>query len=62
LLLLATMVVAGDGERLTRLRANPLWWPVVAYLAWTLLVLAFGRHYPERPPTCSTASASASPC
>jgi O-antigen ligase len=48
LLLLATMLVAGGyGERFARLRANPLWWPVVAYLAWTLLVLAFGPHYPE---------------
>jgi O-antigen ligase len=48
ILLLLALVVAGDGrERLARLRANPLWWPVVAYLAWTLLVLAFGRHYPE---------------
>lgn len=50
ILLLLTLVVAGDGrERLARLRANPLWWPVMAYLAWTLLVLAFGRHYPETP-------------
>jgi O-antigen ligase len=50
LLLLATMLLAGGyGERYTRLRANPLWWPVVAYFAWTLLVLAFGRHYPETP-------------
>lgn len=50
ILLLLTLVVAGGGrERLARLRANPLWWPVMAYLAWTLLVLAFGRHYPETP-------------
>ncbi|MBJ2159993.1 O-antigen ligase family protein [Variovorax sp. IB41] len=48
ILLMLTMGVAGGyGERFARLRANPLWWPVVAYLAWTLLVLAFGRHYPE---------------
>jgi O-antigen ligase len=48
ILLMLTMLVAGGySERFARLRANPLWWPVVAYLAWTLLVLAFGRHYPE---------------
>jgi len=48
ILLLLTMLVAGGlRERYARLRANPLWWPVVAYLAWTFLVLAFGRHYPE---------------
>lgn len=48
ILLLLTLMLAGDTrERITRLRANPLWWPVMAYLAWTLLVLAFGRHYPE---------------
>ncbi|MGJ7526208.1 O-antigen ligase family protein [Variovorax sp. GB1P17] len=48
ILLLLTLMLAGDTrERFTRLRANPLWWPVMAYLAWTLLVLAFGRHYPE---------------
>ncbi|MGJ7536735.1 MULTISPECIES: O-antigen ligase family protein [unclassified Variovorax] len=48
ILLLLTMLVAGGlRERYARLRANPLWWPVMAYLAWTFLVLAFGRHYPE---------------
>ncbi|MDP9995865.1 O-antigen ligase [Variovorax boronicumulans] len=47
LLLLAMLVAGGYAERFARLRANPLWWPVVAYLAWTLLVLAFGPHYPE---------------
>ncbi|WP_093021213.1 O-antigen ligase family protein [Variovorax sp. OV700] len=48
LLLLATMGLAGGlRERFARLRANPLWWPVVAYLAWTFIVLAFGPHYPE---------------
>ena len=48
LLLLATMLVAGGGrERYARLRANPLWWPVMAYFAWTFIVLAIGPHYPE---------------
>ena len=48
LLLLATMLVAGSyRERYERLRANPLWWPLVAYLGWTFIVLAIGPHYPE---------------
>ena len=50
LLLMFALLVAGDGrERLARLRANPLWWPVMAYLAWTLIVLAVRPHYPETP-------------
>ncbi|WP_295983620.1 O-antigen ligase family protein [uncultured Variovorax sp.] len=48
IVLLLTMLVAGGlGERYARLRANPLWWPVMAYLAWTFIVLAIGQHYPE---------------
>ena len=47
-LMLATLFLAGNlRERAARLRANPLWWPVVAYLAWTLVVLAFRPHYPQ---------------
>lgn len=50
LLLLATMLLAGGHrERYARLRTNPLWWPVMAYLAWTLIVLAVRPHYPETP-------------
>lgn len=50
IVLLITLLVAGGGrERLARLRANPLWWPVMAYLAWTLIVLAVRPHYPETP-------------
>ena len=50
ILLMLTLLVAGDGrERIARLRANPLWWPVMAYLAWTLVVLAVRPHYPETP-------------
>ncbi len=50
ILLLLTLLVAGGGrERFARLRANPLWWPVMAYVAWTLIVLAFRPHYPETP-------------
>ncbi len=50
LLLIGLLVVgiAGDWrERFARLRANPLWWPVMAYLAWTLVVLALRPHYPQ---------------
>jgi O-antigen ligase len=50
ILLLLTLLAAGDGrERFARLRANPLWWPVMAYVAWTLIVLALRPHYPETP-------------
>lgn len=50
ILLMLTLLVAGDGrERIARLRADPLWWPVMAYLAWTLVVLAVSPHYPETP-------------
>lgn len=49
LLLLALLLAGGARERLARLRANPLWWPVMAYLAWTLIVLALRPHYPETP-------------
>lgn len=50
ILLMLTLLAAGDGrERIARLRANPLWWPVMAYLAWTLVVLAVSPHYPETP-------------
>ncbi|MBS80498.1 O-antigen ligase family protein [Variovorax sp.] len=50
LLLLVALLAAGNGrERIARLRANPLWWPVMAYVAWTLIVLAIRPHYPETP-------------
>ncbi|WP_198088461.1 O-antigen ligase [Variovorax sp. E3] len=50
IVLLLTLLVAGGGrERFARLRANPLWWPVMAYLAWTFIVLAVRPHYPETP-------------
>lgn len=49
-LLLATMLLAGKlRERAVRLRANPLWWPVIAYVAWTLVILALRPHYPQTP-------------
>jgi O-antigen ligase len=47
-LLVITLFCAGGlRERAARLRENPLWWPVVIYVAWTLIVLAVGRHYPQ---------------
>ncbi|MDM0015701.1 O-antigen ligase family protein [Variovorax sp. J22P168] len=47
-LLLATLLCAGGlRERAQRLRSNPMWWPVMAYVAWTLVILAFGPHYAE---------------
>jgi O-antigen ligase len=50
LLLLLTLLAAGDlRERAARLRGNPLWWPVMAYVAWTLIVLALRPHYPQTP-------------
>ena len=49
LLLLALVVAGGWRERAQRVRHHALWWPVVAYVAWTLLVLAFGAHYPQTP-------------
>jgi O-antigen ligase len=48
-LMLTLLVAGGWGERVARLRANPLWWPVMAYLAWMLVVLAVRPHYPETP-------------
>ena len=47
LLLLALLIAGGVHERIARLRANPLWWPVMAYVAWTLVVLATQPHYPQ---------------
>ncbi|RYY71025.1 MAG: polymerase, partial [Comamonadaceae bacterium] len=49
LLLLALLVAGGWGERAQRVHRHALWWPLVAYVAWTLLVLAFGAHYPQTP-------------
>jgi O-antigen ligase len=47
-LLLATLLAAGGlRERAARVRANPLWWPIVSYVAWTLFILAIGPHYPQ---------------
>ena len=47
LLLIALFAAGGWRERAVRLRRNPMWWPVMAYVAWTLVVLSFGPHYPQ---------------
>jgi O-antigen ligase len=49
LLLVALLAAGGWRERAVRLRSNPLWWPVIAYVVWTLVVLALGPHYPQTP-------------
>jgi O-antigen ligase len=47
-LLIVALLSSGNlRERGERLRANPLWWPVLAYVAWTLVVLALRPHYPQ---------------
>ena len=46
LFLMIAMSVGGNWrERAQRVRSNPLFWPIVAYLAWTLIVLAIRPHY-----------------
>lgn len=47
LLIVALLAAGGWRERALRVRHNPMWWPVLAYVAWTLAVLALGPHYPE---------------
>jgi len=47
-LVLVAMLVAGDArERALRVRSHALWWPLVALVAWQLVVLAIGGHYAE---------------
>lgn len=47
LLIVALAAAGGWRERAVRLRRNPMWWPVMAYVIWTLVILAIGPHYPE---------------
>jgi O-antigen ligase len=48
LFLILAMALGGSWhERAARVRAHPLWWPILAYLAWTLVVLAISPHYKE---------------
>jgi O-antigen ligase len=49
LMLAALLAVGGWRERVQRLRSNPMWWPVVAYVVWTLVVLALEPQYPQTP-------------
>jgi len=47
LTLLALASAGGKRVRVLRLRASPLRWPLLAFAAWALLVLALGPHYEE---------------
>ena len=47
LLMVALLAAGGWRERAIRLRGNPMWWPVMAYVVWTLVIVALGPHYPE---------------
>jgi len=49
LMLLALLAAGGWRERALRLRRNPMWWPVMLYLVWTLVVLALEPQYPQTP-------------
>lgn len=47
LLLLALLFAGGWRARAERLRRNPMWWPVMLFLVWTLIVLAVEPQYPQ---------------
>lgn len=48
LFLMIAMAVGGNWrERAARVRQHPLFWPIAAYVAWTLVVLAIRPHYKE---------------
>ncbi|MBS0455577.1 MAG: O-antigen ligase family protein [Proteobacteria bacterium] len=48
LFLMIAMAVGGDWrERVARVRNHPLFWPIMIYLGWTFIVLAFRPHYKE---------------
>jgi O-antigen ligase len=47
LMMVALLAAGGWRERAVRLRDNPMWWPVVVFVVWTLAVLALEPHYPE---------------
>jgi len=47
LMLLALFASGNLRERMARLRASPVFWPVVVYVVWTLVVLALRPHYPQ---------------
>ncbi|MDM0111496.1 O-antigen ligase family protein [Variovorax sp. J22R133] len=48
-LLLAMLAGGNLRQRGTRMRHHFLWWPIVAYVAWTMVVLVIGAHYPQTP-------------
>jgi O-antigen ligase len=48
-LLLCLLVQGGVRGRVARLRSSPMWWPAIAYVGWTLFVLALQPTYPETP-------------
>ena len=48
LLLMLALAVGGNWrERAQRVRQHPLFWPIAAYVGWTLVVLALRPHYKE---------------
>jgi len=47
LLILALLTAGGFRERAARWRSNPLRWPILAFVAWVLVVLALRPHHPE---------------
>jgi O-antigen ligase len=47
LMLLALLFAGGWQERAARLRGNPMWWPVMLFVVWTLVVLSLEPQYPE---------------
>lgn len=47
LLMLALLVAGGFRERVARWRSDPLRWPILAFVAWVLVVLALRPHHPE---------------
>ncbi len=49
LMMVALLVAGGWRERMQRLRANPMWWPITIYVVWTLVVLALEPIYPQTP-------------
>lgn len=47
-LLLLSMLLAGDlRERAARVRAHPMWWPLVALTLWQAAILLLRPHYAE---------------
>ncbi|SEA73311.1 O-antigen ligase [Variovorax sp. YR216] len=47
LLILALLTAGGFRERAARWRSDPLRWPILAFVAWVLVVLALRPHHPE---------------